>query len=147
MISNRSKAAPKLAFLVLTVLCASCNPSPGYREFVRHKQDFYIKLAAECDGLLPQAPVTGAAESRRLAQDTNSLPPLVKALNPDRVIVDTNVVHLRIGTGMISYGIVWHSKDEDPSLWILSAYTEGSSQDVYSRRRSAQERTTGGANR
>ena len=122
--------------LVIVVLCASCGPSPGYRAFVDNTPRFYAQLAVECDGLLPRGRVTEAAETHKLARDTNSLPPLIRALNPDSILIDTNLVLLRIGTGVFSFGIVWRQSDDDADLWVLSAYTEGSRREVYARKRS-----------
>ena len=121
--------------LVTAVLCPSCAPSPGYKAFVSNTTGFYSQLAVECDGLLTRGRVTEASETHKLARDTNSLPPLIRAMNPDSILIDTNLVLLRIGTGVFSFGIVWRQSDADADLWLLSGYTEGSRREVYSRKR------------
>jgi hypothetical protein len=123
---------------VVVVLCASCGPQPGYRTFVNRTPGFYAQFAVECDGLLARGRVTESAETHKLARDTNSLPPLIKALNPDSILIDTNLVLIRIGTGVFSFGVVWRQSDGDAHLWVLSAYMEGSRREVYSRKTGVQ---------
>ena len=125
---------------VVVALCGSCGFSPGYKSFLHKKPEFYAQLAADCDRLLPRGPITETAETHKLARETNSLPALVKTLNPDAVLIDTNLVLLRIGTGLASFGVVWRQSDTDAHLWILSAYTEGSRREVYTMRKATEHK-------
>jgi hypothetical protein len=124
----------------VVALCGSCGLSPGYKAFVHKEPEFYAQLAADCDRLLSRGPITETSETRKLARETNSLPPLVKALNPDRILIDTNLVLLRIGSGQASFGVVWRQSDTDPHLWALSGYTEGSRREVYTMRKASEHK-------
>ena len=122
------------ATLVVAIF-ASCEPSESYRKFVHHDRQYYSQLASACDSLLAHAPLIDPAEQRRFARETNSLPSIIRELHPYCIGVHTNVVLIRCEEGQLSCSITWRQSDSDTQLWILGAETEGSSCDVYSRRK------------
>jgi hypothetical protein len=137
---HKSRCMAVGCLFVVVALCGSCGLSPGYNSFVHKEPAFFAQLAADCDRLLPQGPITETAETHKLARERNSLPPLVKALNPDAVLIDTNLVLLRIGSGQASFGVVWRQSDIDAHLWVLSAYTEGFRRELYTRRKATEHK-------
>ena len=57
---------------------------------------------------------------RKLKGDKlQTLPPLFRELNTTHVIVDTNVVVVTVGSGLLSHLIVWRPV-ADGSLWHLT---------------------------
>ena len=117
-----------LKTIVVTLFCCLCGCT-DYDSFLRGKPDYYAKLAADCDRLLPLAPVTGFVESRGLARNTNALPETIRKLNPSTIEVRSNSVSLAVGT----YFISWKRSDQNERLWIMIAHREGHQRKVYSR--------------
>jgi len=116
----------------VVMVCTSCSRS-DYSRFLCHKQDYYARLAAECDSLLPRGPAATSAEARGFARETNSLPPTIKDLSPTQIRIKGDAVMLTVG----SYFIVWRQSDQDKEVWILVADHEGHRREVYSRRKPA----------
>jgi hypothetical protein len=118
----------------LTAVCvASCRPSPSYREFMGRSRDYYAKLAEVCDGVVAR-PTSGAAGERRIPGNDQFLPPLIRRLNPNYVLVKTNGVLIKVGEGRGSYGVSWYLASTGPqaNLWQMETFAEGRREVVYS---------------
>ena len=122
------RAAIICALWFLCIITLGCDPSPGYRRFIRQKQPYYAELASACEGMFALAPVTDPVERRKLARGTNSLPVLIASLHPTDILIDTNHVIITTDDG---YWVAWRPAEPDGAKWILAAYTEGSRREVY----------------
>jgi hypothetical protein len=102
--------------LPLLVACVWAIRDWRYTRFCWRGQQYYAQVAEACDQLL------AAPESmpRKLkGEELNALPPIFLELNTSRVVVDTNVVVLTMGSGLLSHLIIWKPAD-DGSSWNLS---------------------------
>ncbi|SRR5258706_10596176 len=115
---------------MLALLCISCGPA-DYRRFLQESPKYYAKLASECDSLLARGPVTGSPATRLFAQQSDSLPPGIRDLKPTHIEIAESSVLLSVG----SYFIIWHESDQNHGLWVMVAYQEGHSRQVYSRKK------------
>jgi len=131
--NSRQSLKPIIGTLwIVVAICVSCDFS-DYSHFLHREKDYYVRLAEDCDTLLPRAPVTTSAETRRFAQETNTLPATIRELHPTHIQITGDAVLLTVG----SYFIVWRQSDQDKQLWILVAYREGHRQEVYSHKKPA----------
>src|SRR5256885_16223559 len=102
------------ALCAVALLCTACD---DFSRFKRGKPEYYARLSAECDSLLPRGPVRGMLEERIFAQETNSLPPMIRQLSPSYIQIVDNTVLLMVG----SYTIIWRQGEDDDQLWKLFA--------------------------
>ncbi len=125
----------KLLFVCIVALfCSSCAPAE-YRHFIAHDQAYFKDLADACDSVLTNGPVLDKSELTKLVPQNESLPKIIREFNPAKIYVTTNSVLIWIEKGLNSCGIVWRQSEEEGHTWILGAYTEGTRQDVYSRKK------------
>jgi hypothetical protein len=107
----------------------------SYTRFCWRGQSYYARVGDACDQLL------AAAEPfpRKLKGDNlKSLPPTLRQLNIDHMVVDTNTVMMMVGSGLMSRQILW-KPTEDGSCWelITSNPEARSSRVVYTRAKTA----------
>ena len=114
------KAIVPVCLTLLVVLALVVVMSVQNWTFIRfcwRGEAYYAQVAEACDQLL------GSAEPkpRKLSGDSlKSLPPVLQGLDIDRVVVNTNVVMMMVGSGLISRQIIWKLA-EDGSSWNLIA--------------------------
>jgi hypothetical protein len=120
-------------FVVLLVL-SSYPQVLGYWLFSMRSQGYYARVADACDQLIAQG---GAFPREIKGPALESLPPVLRKLNPDHLIIRDDLVMVRVGGGIISHFIVWRSDETDPRAWRLSLADPESrkSHIVFSRRK------------
>ncbi len=121
---------------MLVLLSISCYP-PDYYRFLRASPEYHTKLARECDSLLARGPVVGSPYTRIFAQNSISLTPNIREMKPTHIEITETSVVLSVG----SYFIIWHQSDRDPDLWVMVAYQEGHSRQVYASKKDAASKT------
>jgi hypothetical protein len=125
---TKNLCATTLVWAIALGVLTSCNRS-DFTSFVRRDASYHARLAAACDEILAKGPVTGAADSRAFAKDTNSLPQVVRELHPSHIEIRANSVLLSVGT----YFVLWKPSDQDQRVWVLTAYRDGHERQVYKR--------------
>src|SRR5690348_11436802 len=120
--------------LLLAFVLASYPQIVGYWRFSMRSQEYYAKVADACDELIVRSSVP---HHELKGADLKSLPAILTGLNPDHVIVETNLVLLQVGGGVVSHLIIWRTSEEDGALWKMSlALPENrTSRILFSRRR------------
>jgi hypothetical protein len=104
-------------FGVLYVLLSLSVQNWGFIRFCWQGQAYYAQVAEACDQLL----TTAEPMPRKLSGDKlKSLPLVLQGLNVDRMVVDTNVVMMLVGSGLMSRQILWKPA-ADGSSWNLIA--------------------------
>ena len=88
----------------------------AYRHFLIRNQAYYSDVAQACDELLKKAT---DKPMELLGTNLASLPVVLLKLNPDHVIIQTDLVMIRVGSGMLCYSFVWGPGEDDPSRWRL----------------------------
>ncbi|SRR6266404_7094153 len=107
-----------LVFSLFIVTFAISYPQIlGYRLFLMRDKAYYSDVGRACDVLIKST--TGKPIELRGA-GLSSIPPVLLKLNPDHVVVQTNLVMVRIGGGVICYSLVWGPGEDDSSQWHLS---------------------------
>lgn len=87
----------------------------SYTRFCWRGQAYYARVAEACDQLLAAAePLPRELKGDKL----KSLPAALQDLNMDHVVVDTNVVMMMVGSGLMSRQILW-KEAADGSCWNL----------------------------
>jgi hypothetical protein len=113
---------------ISALLCTSCD---DMSRFNRRSTEYYANVATECDTLLARGLAESIPEARKVALETNSLPPLVRQLGPSHVLINERCVELLVG----SYNITWARSQNDEHLWQLSTHREGHGKTLYSLRK------------
>jgi hypothetical protein len=122
-LKTAAKTVVLICFTVFVVLplffsCAFVIQDWRYLRFGWRGQKYYARVAEACDQLLAQAePIPREIRGDKL----QSLPVVLRELNPDYVMIYTNVVFVRVGSGRI----VWASEESNRSWWDLT--TSGAS--------------------
>jgi len=131
-----------LIALVVLVVMAAYRLSPTYYGFMMHSQQYYAEIATACDHLIETTPYSTTNTVGRwppgvtvLRGDAKSLPPAIRQLHADKVLVGTNRVAIAIGVSRLGYGIVWERSpyDNTGKRWDLATAAEGLRRVVYSR--------------
>ena len=117
--------------LPLLVACVWAVQDWRYTRFCWRGQQYYARVAEACDQLL------AAPESmpRKLkGEELKALPPVFRELNTSYVMVDTNLVVVTMGSGLLSHLIIWKPA-ADGSSWnlIKSTPEAGKSRVIYSK--------------
>ena len=87
----------------------------SYTRFCWRGQKYYARVAEACDQILS----AHEPMPRELRRDSlKSLPPILRELSVDHVIVNTNLVMMVVGSGLTSGHIVWR-QTEYGSRWEL----------------------------
>jgi hypothetical protein len=105
----------------------------GYTRFCLRSQAYYARVADACDTLLASAePIPRELKHENL----KSLPAVLRNLNIDHVVVNTNSVMMVVGSGLMAHQILWRPTT-DGSSWILITGTPetGKSRVIYTRAR------------
>ncbi len=107
----------------------------SYTRFCWHGQEYYARIAAACDQLLAAAePVPRDLKGERL----RSLPPILRELDISRVVVDTNLVMVIIGSGLLSHQILWKPAADGLEWNLITSSPETRKRRViYTKRRAA----------
>jgi hypothetical protein len=108
-------------FVVLPVVVVGTwhiMDSPYHRLFSSRNQTYHAQVAQACDELLAQA----EPMPREIRRDgLRSLPPVLRDLNPDYVMIETNLVMVVI-TGGLCHKIIWAPEQLNSSWWNLKTY-------------------------
>jgi hypothetical protein len=105
-----------IGLVVLGVFVSLYPQAIGYWRFSWRSKTYYIQIARACEELIAQA---GSSQREIREEGVNSLPIVLRDLEPSYVIVDTNFVMLRIGGGQMSHSIVWGCVKSDRHVWRL----------------------------
>jgi hypothetical protein len=104
-------------FVVLPVLVA-CGLAIGdwhYTRFCWRGHKYYARVADACDQLVAQAE---PAEREIRHGKLQSLPDVLRELSPDYVKISSNVVLVRVESGLI----IWAPGESSRACWNLTAY-------------------------
>lgn len=130
-----------ISFVVLVVMVAYRLP-PTYYGFMMHSQRYYAQIATACDYLIETTPHSATNTVGQwppgitaLRGDAKSLPPAVRHLHANKVLVETNGVIIAIGVSRLGYSIVWERSpyDDTGKRWELATVAENLRRVVYSR--------------
>jgi len=124
------------ALLMLVVF-----PSP-YLRFTQRDSSYYRQFASACDLLLRQHPigtndwvyrkgVRSEENSIRIQRQDPSLPHVIRALDPDDIILSPNRVWIGVGVGRGAFGIVWIQDTAGTNGWTLRTYAESLQKILY----------------
>jgi hypothetical protein len=106
-----------------------------YLRFVGKDSAYFRQFAEACDLLLQQHPVgtndwvylSGGLppeNSIQLSGRDPSVPKVIRALDPERIIISSNRVWIGVGVGRGGFGIIWE-QDRPPDGWGLHTSGEG----------------------
>jgi hypothetical protein len=121
-------------------------PSP-YLGFMRQGTNYYSKMAQACDLVLKQHRPTAADSVQlyegmilpctlRISNDDQTLPKIIRKLQPVEVLVSTNRVWMEIPPErMGGFGLVWEQDDLQSNVWNLYASAEGPKEIVYQKKK------------
>lgn len=137
-----------LAVFAILILFASALFSSRYLRFMRKDSAYYSQVAHACDEIMQQHPVLGfnnsvtvtsnivLVDTLRLSGRDPSLPQIIRALHPDRIVISANRVFIDIpperGRG---FGLIWEHGDLATNNWVLQTAGDGLVKTVYSERR------------
>ena len=116
----------------LLVLSVLERLRPDYR-FTHKDQRYYSEFARACDLVLEQHPL-GTNEVIRIPDGEQSLPKIVRDLQPRYVTVSSNRVHLIGGDGR-GFGISWEQDEAQTNVWVIKTSGEGLSKTAYAETR------------
>jgi hypothetical protein len=137
-----------VAVLIIGVVAAlvffgPLGPGSKYNRFMAKDPAFYSQVAHACDSILKQHPIG----SRPLqpfhalpgafslsAQDA-SLPPIIRSLHPDTVVLSSNHVYVGFGVGRLAWGIIWEQDEDRTNSWSLSTNADGLERKLYAEAR------------
>ena len=122
-----------ILFSIAAIFLASYPQVIGYWRFMMRSQRYYTQIADACDSLVARAESSPHEIS---GIELRSLPAVLRDLNPDHVIIQTNLVMVRVGGGQVSYSFVWKAQETDASWWQLrvSSGDRRHSRSVFARR-------------
>jgi len=106
----------------------------SYVRFVGKDATYYREFAAACDSLLQQHPLgtndwvyrngfRSPENSIQISRDDPSLPKMIRALGPEKVVLSPNRVFIGVGVGRGGFGIIW-AQDKGPNGWTLRTCAE-----------------------
>jgi hypothetical protein len=99
--------------VVAPVFFGPLGPGSKYHRFMAKGPTYYLQVARDCDPILKQHPVgSGALQPYRglpgsflLSAQNASLPPTIRALQPDTIILSSNRVYVGFGVGRLAWGL------------------------------------------
>jgi hypothetical protein len=102
--------------LPLLVACVWAAQDWRYMRFCWRSQQYYARVAEACDIILAAGePIPREIRRNKL----ESLPPALRELDVSRVIVETNLVMVVVGGGLLTHHIIW-TPAADGTLWNLT---------------------------
>ena len=112
-------------------------PSP-YLRFMGRSTQYYSEIAAACDFVLRQYPVS-SNDSPVLIQGALpisgsdvKLPEVIRSLHPDFLLVSSNSVYIWIlPERMGGFGVIWEHDKMRPNHWTLQSNGDGLQKIVY----------------
>lgn len=87
-----------------------------YTRFCWRSQEYYARVAEACDQLLASAEPLPRELKR---EKVPSWPPILRELNLDHIVVETNMVMMVVGGGLMSHQIIWEPAAVG-SFWNLT---------------------------
>jgi hypothetical protein len=107
---------------VAGILVTMCGTRLDYWRFLIRSQEYHGRVAQACEKL--RAEHEKDMPFRIPASKLDSLPTVLRNLDPEYVVVSTNCVSLLIGGGFDAYHIFWVSEEPGGALWQLKACHE-----------------------
>jgi hypothetical protein len=107
----------------------------NYLRFMEDKgQTYYSEFARACDSVLAQHPL-GTNEFIRISGADSSLPKIIRDLEPSRVTISSNRVHLVVGVGRDGFGVSWEQDEAQTNVWAINTFVESLQRVAYAETR------------
>jgi|SRR5688572_30701050 len=106
----------------------------SYLRFMHKSERYYSELARACDSVLAAHPL-GTNEFIRISGTDPSLPERIRDLQPSRVTISSNRVHLMVGVGRGGFGISWEQDETQPNVWTINTFAESLQRVAYAEKR------------
>ena len=122
------------AVLIGGVLLLFCSLQSSYLRFVGKNSSYYRQFAAACDSLLQHRPIgtndwvyehgrRSLENSIEVSAKDPSVPKIIRALDPEKIVLSSNRVFIGVGVGRGGFGIIW-AQDKGPNGWSLRTCAE-----------------------
>jgi hypothetical protein len=103
--------------------------TPPHRRILNKNQEYYSRLATACDSLLITQP-PGTHRELEISTADQSLPQILRELNPSKITVSSN--HVWVMAGDRDFGLLWEPQGgTNTNYWALSTAAEGASHELY----------------
>ena len=132
-----------VGLLSAVIYFGPAGPASPYRRFMGKDSAYYAQVARACDAVLQEHPIgssglqpyAGLPDSFSLSAPSASLPPPIRALHPDSIILSTNRVYVGFGVGRLAWGIIWEQDEDRTNSWTLDTNADGVQKRVYAESR------------